>query len=166
MKKRCCDSSVEMRELVLPNDTNLFGNLLGGRLMHLVDIAAAMAASRHAASMVTTASIDSVDFRRPIRLGEMVVLKAHVSWVGRTSMEVVVNVCSENYTTGEIKFTNRAYLTFVAVDRDNRPLPVPGLLLENDAQREEYEQAGRRREERLARRSQAEEPCGDGSKDQ
>ncbi|MCX7773728.1 MAG: acyl-CoA thioesterase [Clostridia bacterium] len=151
--KKISDSQVEMRELVLPNDTNLLGNLLGGRLMHWVDIAAAMAASRHAKSIVATAAIDSVDFNHPVHLGEMVVLKARLTWVGKSSMEVLVEVFSENYLTGESKFTNKAFLTFVALDEHNRPHPVPGLLLETDEEKKEFEEAQKRRETRLARRN-------------
>lgn len=148
------ESMVEMTELVLPNDTNLLGNLLGGKLMHLVDIAGAMAAQRHCNKIVVTAAIDSVEFRHPIKAGEIVILKAKVTWVGRTSMEVAVDVFSENYLTGERKFTNKAYLTFVAVDAGGKPAEVCGLLVETDEDRDEYEAASGRRCERLKNRSQ------------
>lgn len=157
--KKVSDSMIEMRELVLPNDTNLLGNLLGGRLMHLVDIAGAMAASRHAQSIVATASIDSVDFNHPVRVGEMVILKARLTWVGKTSMEVLVEVCSENYMTGDMKFTNRAYLTFVSLGKDGTPQQVPQLALENDEQQREYQDAIKRRETRLSRRKANVCPC-------
>lgn len=150
--KTILDSKVEMRELVLPNDTNILGNLLGGRLLHWVDIAAAMAASRHAKSIVATAVIDSVEFSQPVHVGEMIVLKARLTWVGRTSMEVMVEAYSENYLTGETIFTNKAYLTFVALDENSKPHPVPGLLLETDEERSEYQQAITRRDARLLRR--------------
>ncbi len=154
MEKKISDSMVEMRELVLPNDTNLLGNLLGGRLLHLVDIAGAMAASRHAQSIVATAVIDSVEFNQPVHMGEMVILRARLTWVGRTSMEVMVEVCSENYLSGELKFTNRAYLTFVALDKDGKPHPVPGLILETEEEKREYQEAIRRRDARLLRRNE------------
>ncbi|NMA66158.1 MAG: acyl-CoA thioesterase [Clostridiaceae bacterium] len=150
--KKVSDSMVEMRELVLPNDTNLLGNLLGGRLLHLIDIAGAMAASRHSQSIVATAAIDSVDFNQPVHVGEMIVLKARLTWVGRTSMEVLVEVCSENYLSGETKFTNKAYVTFVALDDNGKPRPVPQLILETDEERKEYQEALKRREARLTRR--------------
>lgn len=153
--KRIADSAIEMRELVLPNDTNLLGNLLGGRLLHLVDVAGAMAASRHAQSIVATAAIDSVDFNHPVKAGEMIVLKARLTWVGRTSMEVVVEVCSENYLTGETKFTNKAYLTFVALDEHGKPRQVPGLILETEEEKAEYQRACERRNARLARRKES-----------
>jgi len=158
--KRVADSKIEMRELVLPNDTNLLGNLLGGRLLHWVDIAGAMAASRHAQSIVATASIDSVDFSHPVKAGEMIVLKARLTWVGRTSMEVLVEACSENYLTGETKFTNRAYVTFVALDSQGKPRPVPGLILETDEEKAEFQRAIERRNARLARRQESKvSPC-------
>lgn len=143
------ESMVEMTELVLPNDTNLLGNLLGGKLMHLVDIAGAMAAQRHCNNIVVTAAIDSVEFKHPVKSGEIVTLKAKVTWVGRTSIEVAVEVFSENYMTGERKFTNKAYLTFVAVDQQGKPVEVCGLLVETEEERLEYEAAANRRCERL-----------------
>ncbi len=143
------ESMVEMTELVLPNDTNLLGNLLGGKLMHLVDIAGAMAAQRHCNRIVVTASIDSVVFKHPVKAGEIVILKAKVTWVGRTSMEVAVEVFSEDYLTGERKFTNKAYLTFVALDPQGKPAEVCGLLVETEEERLEYEAAAVRRRERL-----------------
>lgn len=146
------ESMVEMTELVLPNDVNLLGNLLGGRLMHLIDVAGAMAAQRHSNRIVVTASIDSVEFKRPVRQGQIIILKAKVTWVGRTSMEVAVEVCSEDYLTGEREFTNKAYLTFVAVDSEGKPTGVCGLLLETDEDRRENEAASIRRCERLKKR--------------
>ena len=117
--KKISDSMVEMRELILPNDANILGNLLGGRLLHWVDVAGAMAASRHAQSIVATVSIDSVEFKQPVKVGEMVLLKARLTWVGRTSMEVLVEVCSENYLSGKTTFTNRAYITFLLMMKIN-----------------------------------------------
>jgi acyl-CoA hydrolase len=146
------ESMVEMTELVLPNDTNLLGNLLGGRLMHLMDVAGAMAAQRHSNRIVVTASIDSIEFKHPVKLGQMITLRAKVTWVGRTSMEVVVEVFSEDYMTGEQKFTNKAYFTFVAVDSNCRPVEVCGLLPETEEEKCEYEAAAKRRTERLKRR--------------
>ena len=150
--KRIKDSQVEMRELVIPNDTNLIGNLLGGRLMHLVDVAGAMAASRHSNGLVATVGIDRVDFKYPIKLGELVWLKARLTWVGRTSMEVLVEVFSENYTTGKVTFANRAYISFVAIDGEGKSRPTPGLIIETDTERADYEAAAKRREERLQRK--------------
>lgn len=147
------ESMVEMTELVLPNDTNLLGNLLGGRLMHLIDVAGAMAAQRHSNRVVVTASIDSVDFRNPVKQGRAVILRAKVTWVGRTSMEVAVEVFSEDFLTGEQKFTSKAYLTFVAVDSEGKPVEVCGLRPETEEEKQEFESAIKRRSERLKRRS-------------
>lgn len=148
------ESMIEMNELVLPNDTNLLGNLLGGTLLHWIDIAGAMAAQKHANSVVATVSIDSVDFRKPVHVGEIVTLKARVTWVGRTSMEVVVEVFAEDYLRGLKRATNKAYITFVGVDANGKPKEVPGLILETEEQKKEYAEAEKRRTERLIRRQQ------------
>jgi Acyl-CoA hydrolase len=146
------DSMAEMTELVLPNDTNLLGNLLGGRLMHWVDIVGAIAAQRHSNRIVVTAAIDSVEFRHPVKMGELVTLKSKVTWVGRTSMEVTVDVYSEDFLSGIRKHTNKAFLTFVAMDNEKKPVEVCGLLLETDEDRCEYDEAMKRRNERLKSR--------------
>lgn len=143
------ESEVRMTELVLPNDTNLIGNLLGGRLMHWVDIVAALAASRHARNVVATVQMDSIDFTHPIRRGQMVELFAKLSWVGKTSMEVKVSVFSEDLFTGEILHTNEAYLVFVALDRFMKPVEVPQLLLETQEEKNEWERAIKRKAHRL-----------------
>jgi acyl-CoA hydrolase len=147
------ESKAEMTELVLPNDTNLLGNLLGGRLMHWVDIVGAVAAQRHSNRIVVTAGIDSVEFKQPVKVGEVITLKARVTWVGRTSLEVTVDVYSENYVSCERKFTNKAYLTYVAVDNEGRPVEICGLLLETEDEKRENEAALKRRNERLKNRS-------------
>ncbi len=145
-------SRVEMVEVVLPNDANPLGNILGGRVMHLMDMAAAIAAHRHSCSYVVTASVDSVDFRNPIRVGELIILKSSVNRVFRTSMEVGVKVFSENVLTGERKHTSSAYVTFVAVDENGRPKPVPPLILKTAEDRRRYREAAVRRRTRLALR--------------
>jgi acyl-CoA hydrolase len=139
-----------MVEAVLPNDANVVGYILGGRVMHLIDIAAALAAHRHSNSMVVTASVDYLDFRNPIRVGEWIVLKSSVNRVFSSSMEVGVKVWSENVLTGERKHTSSAYLTFVAIDAEGRPHSVPPLILETADDRRRYRQAAGRREIRLA----------------
>src|SRR6202161_4700891 len=118
-------SRSEMTEVVLPNDANPLGYILGGRVMHLVDIAGAIAAHRHSNSHVVTASMDYVDFRNPIKVGELIVLKSSVNRVFHTSMEGGVKVFSENVLTGERKHTGRAYLTFVAIDTERPPRAIP-----------------------------------------
>lgn len=146
------ESTTEMLELVLPNDTNNLGNLLGGRLMHWIDMAAAAAARRHSRRIAVTASMDSLDFHHPVRRGEQVVLKAKVNRAFGTSMEVGVKVFSEDTATGELFHTASAYLTFVAIGEDGRPKPVPPVTPETDDERRRFEDAGRRREARLARK--------------
>ncbi len=142
-------SQCTMNELVLPNDTNTLGNLMGGRLLHFMDVCAAIAAQRHSHRTVVTASVDSVDFRAAIRLGEVVVLEATVNRAFTTSMEVGIDVWAEDNSTGTRRHCNRAFYTFVAVDQSGRPIPVVPLTPETDAEKERYEAAARRRELRL-----------------
>lgn len=143
-------SRSEMTEVVLPQDANPLGNILGGRVMHLMDIAAAIAAHRHSNSYVVTASVDYVDFRNPIRVGELIVLKSSVNRVFNTSMEVGVKIFSENTLTGERKHTTSAYVTFVAIDENRQPHMVPPLILKTAEDRRRHREAGDRREIRLA----------------
>src|SRR5438477_2672461 len=140
------ESISEMNEFVLPNDANMLGALLGGRLMHWIDLAAAMAAHRHSRNYVVTASIDHLDFRVPVHVGDLVILRSSVNRVYRTSMEVGVKVWVENYLLDHCEHVSSAYLTFVAVDAAGRHLPVPAVVPETDEQRRRYEDAGRRRE--------------------
>ncbi|HEY9061962.1 MAG TPA: acyl-CoA thioesterase [Pseudobacteroides sp.] len=146
-------SQIEMTELVLPNDTNLLGNLLGGRLMHWMDIAGAMVATRHSNKTVATVALDSLDFRHPVRMGELVILKAKMTWAGKTSMEVAINVYAENMKTGNVILTNKAYLTFVALGTDCKPSVVPPLIPETDDEKKDYIEAEQRRNERLKKRA-------------
>lgn len=150
--KNVQDSEIEMTELILPNDTNLLGNLLGGRLMHWIDVAGALAASRHSNRVVATAALDSLDFRHPVRVGEMVRLKAKITWVGNTSMEVRVDVYCENLRTGNVIKSNKAYITFVALDDEGKPVQVPLLRINTEEERKEFEAAEKRREQRLSQR--------------
>lgn len=146
-------SRSEMTEIVLPAQTNPLGKLLGGHVMHLVDMAAAMAAHRHSGSYVVTASVDYIDFRNPVSLGEIVILKSQVNRVFHTSLEVGVEVFSENVLTGEKKHTTSAFVTFVAIDQHTRkPKPVPPLMVKTAEERRRFEEAGKRREVRLALR--------------
>ena len=154
------ESRAEMVEVVLPNDANVLGNILGGRVMHLIDIAAAIAAHRHSSSYVVTASVDYLDFRSVIRVGELIILKSSVNRVFHTSMEVGVKVFSENVLTGERKHTSSAYVTFVAIDENGRPRVVRPLLLETDDDRRRHREAGERREIRLAHRYKRPLPSG------
>ena len=146
-------SRSEMAEFVLPAQTNALGKLLGGHVMHLVDMAAAMAAVRHSNSYVVTASVDYIDFRNPVNIGEIVILKSQVNRVFHTSMEVGVEVYSEHPLTGERKHTTSAFVTFVAIDELTRkPKPVPQLILKTTEEKKRYREAANRREARLALR--------------
>jgi acyl-CoA hydrolase len=138
-------SQTEMTQMVLPNDANPLGNILGGTVMHLVDIAGAIAAHRHSGSYVVTASIDHIDFRSPIRVGEIIILKASVNRVFRSSMEVGVKVFRENISTGKQKQTSSAYLTYVAVDAAGIPHPVPRVIPHTATEKRRYREAGKRR---------------------
>jgi len=139
-----------MAELVLPNDANPLGALLGGRLMHWIDLAGAMAAHRHSRSYAVTASVDHIDFLVPVRVGSLVILRSSVNRAFRTSMEVGVKVWVENYIEDTCKHVASAHLTFVAVDKQGNRLPVPPIIPETDEQKRRYEDAGRRREMRFA----------------
>src|SRR5205814_4323874 len=130
----------------LPNDANRLGNLLGGRLMHLIDIGGALAAHRHSHSHVVTASIDHIDFRRPVNIGDLLILKSSVNRAFNTSMEIGVKCWVENYIAGTTRHVASAYLTFVAVDQAGRHQPVPQIIPETEEEKQRYEGAGRRRE--------------------
>jgi acyl-CoA hydrolase len=151
--KRVRDSAVEMVEVVLPNDTNPLGNVLGGRVMHLIDMAGAIAAHRHSRRIVVTASMDELHFLSPIRVGQLILLRSSVNYVARSSMEVGVKVFSENILTGERRHTSTAYLSFVAIDDNGKPTEVPRLLLETKEERRRWREAVARRRQRLERRA-------------
>jgi len=140
------DSQSEMAEIVLPNDANPLGALLGGRLMHWIDMAGAMAAHRHSRHYAVTASIDHLDFLVPVHVGDLVILRSSVNRAFHSSMEVGVKVWVENYLQEECHHVSSAYLTFVAVDAAGRRVPVPAIVPETEEQRRRYEEAGRRRE--------------------
>ena len=140
------DSQSEMAEIVLPNDANPLGALLGGRLMHWIDLAGALAAHRHSRHYVVTAAIDHLDFLFPVRVGDLVILRSSVNRVFRTSMEVGVKAWVENYLEDTSHHVSSAYLTFVAVDEQGKHLVVPAVIPESDEQKRRYEDAGRRRE--------------------
>ncbi|HTA85814.1 MAG TPA: acyl-CoA thioesterase [Silvibacterium sp.] len=140
------ESQSEMTELILPNDTNTLGNLLGGRLMHFIDLVGAMAAYRHARTHVVTASMEHIDFIAPVHVGDLLILKSSVNRAFNTSMEVGVKVWVENTIAGTHRHVGSAYLTFVAVDSQGRRVPVPQLKPETEEEKRHYEDAGRRRE--------------------
>lgn len=150
--RRASDSRSEMTELILPNDTNTLGNLLGGRLMHFIDLVGAMAAYRHARTHVVTASMDHIDFIAPVHVGDLLILKSMVNRAFRTSMEVGVTVWVENTIRGTVRHVASAYLTFVAIDSAGTTVAIPQLLPETDLEKRRYSDAGRRRDHRQRER--------------
>jgi len=146
------DSVVEMTQLLLPGDANALGAAFGGSVMGWIDIAAAVSAQRHARQQVVTASMDDLHFHAPIKIGFQVIMRARVVAAFKTSMEIGVTVHAENPLTGERQLTTSALLTFVALDKDGKKLPVPPLLLENDLEQHASEEATARRTMRLAQK--------------
>ncbi len=153
------ESCSEYSEMALPNDANPLGNLLGGKVMHLVDMAGALSAIRHARCPVVTASIDYMNFLHPIHIGQLVTLKSSVNRVFRTSMEVGVKVFVEDLQTGNVEHTASAYLTFVAVDAAGNRVPAPPVIPETDEEKRRYEEAARRREQRLEMKRRSQQPA-------
>ncbi len=138
-----------MHEMVLPNDTNSLGSVLGGHVMHLMDICAAMTAMRHCRKAVVTAAVDHLSFHHPVNIGEIMILKASVNYADHTSMELGVRMDAENPLTGEQRHTSSAYFTFVALDERGRPTVVPNVVPEAEDERRRYRQAQERRQHRL-----------------
>ena len=149
-------SRAEMVQVVLPNDANQLGNILGGTVMHLIDMAGAIAGHRHSRSLLVTAAVDGLQFLHSIKVGDLIILKARVTAAWMTSLEVEVEVFSEETLTGLHRMTSRAYLTFVAIDRDGRRCPIPGLLLETPEEKQKAAEANVRRVERLKARAELE----------
>jgi acyl-CoA hydrolase len=139
-----------MVEVVLPSEANALGNILGGRVMHLIDIVGAISASRHARAQVVTAAVDYLDFVYPIRVGEMVVLRSHITRAFRSSMEAEVKVYREDVLTGERQQTSSAFVTYVAVDAAGSPQPVPPVVPQTAEEKRRYREALQRRRQRLA----------------
>jgi acyl-CoA hydrolase len=156
--KRPADSTTEMTQVVLPNDANPLGYILGGTVMHLIDIAGAIAAHRHARSPLVTAAVDGLQFLHPIKVGDLILLRATVTAAFRTSLEVEVEVFSEEMLTGTRQMTSRAYLTFATVARDGVRSQVPALTLETDSERRKAADAGIRRAARLEARADVKVP--------
>ena len=150
--KHPSESATEMVQVVLPNDANPLGFILGGTVMHLIDIAGAIACHRHTRSLLVTAAVDGLQFLNPIKVGDLIILRARVTAVWSTSLEVEVEVFSEETLTGVRQLTSRAYLTFVAVDRGGQRLPIPGLILDSDDDRRRAAEADVRRAQRLEAR--------------
>ena len=150
--KRAEESATEMVQVVLPNDANPLGFILGGTVMHLIDIAAAIACHRHTRSLLVTAAVDGLEFLHPIKVGDLIILKSRVTCTFTTSLEAEVEVFSEETLTGERRMTSRAFLTFVAIDQDGHKRPVPPLIVETDNDRRRCEEAHARRAARLRRK--------------
>ncbi len=148
-KKQASQSQVVMTEMVLPNDTNTLNNLMGGKLMHWVDIVAAIAAQKHSNRIVVTAAADSISFKNPIALGNVVTLKAQVTRAFNSSMEVFIEVWAEDIPANKKIQTHRAFFTFVAVDQNGRPIEVPEVIASTPEEIELYDGALRRRQLRL-----------------
>ena len=150
-KKTVKNTHVIMHELILPNDTNLLGNVLGGRVMHLMDMCAAMSAYKHARTAVVTASVDRLDFLAPVKMGEIMILKSSVNYTGKSSMEVGVRIESENPKTGHIHHTSSAYLTFVSLNENGKPQSLDDIEPENDIENRRFKEGNIRHEERKQR---------------
>ena len=149
LSKRPQDTFIVMSELVLPNDTNTLGNLMGGRLMHWMDIAAAIASQKHCSCPVVTASVDNVSFANPIKLGNLLTIEAKLTRSFNTSMEVYLRVWGEDLSAQYKYLSNEAYMTFVALDPNGRPRKVPEIVPETDLEKRMYDDALRRRQVRL-----------------
>ena len=143
------ESQSEYSELTLPNDANVLGHVLGGKVMHLVDLAGALAALRHARCPVVTASVDHMSFLHPVHIGELIILRSSVNRVFRTSMEVGVKVWVEDMRTGNRRHTSSAYLTFVAVDTEGSCVQIAPVIPETTEEKRRFEEALQRREYRL-----------------
>ncbi len=152
--KKVSQSRVQLAQLMQPQHANNHGNVHGGWIMRLMDEAGALACMRHAQSRVVTVAVDRMTFHRPICLGDLVTFTAEVSYVGRTSMEAQVEVVAENPVTGECVYTNTAFFVYVALGEQDKPLPVPPLIPENQAQVARMEEGRQRQEQRLAKKAQ------------
>ena len=151
--KPASDSSVTLHQLMLPEHANALGNVHGGTIMRMVDEAGAISAMRHARKPCVTIAIDSMTFRQPVHLGELLVVSAAVTWVGKTSIEVGVDVHAEDSITGRISHTNSAFVVYVALGDDGRPGPVPPLALPTDEAKRQFEEGAARQAHRLSRRT-------------
>ncbi len=147
--RKASESAIVMTHVVLPQDANPAGNLHGGVILKHVDTAGGVVCKRHSRGNIVTVSIDRMDFKRPAYVGDLLHFKASLNHVGRTSMEVGVRVEAENMFTGEVRHTNTAYLTYVALDRDGRPRPVPELILDSETAERRNREAAQRRQARM-----------------
>ncbi len=156
--KRPSETSIVISRLMNPSDANPLGIVHGGEILKMVDEAGGLAAMRHAGSPVVTVRLDSMTFLEPIYVGDLVIVKAMVNWVGRTSIEVGIRVEAQNPITGELTHTNSAYAVYVALDKDGRPRPVPRLILETEEERRRWREAEERQRIRLAQKGKGPGP--------
>jgi acyl-CoA hydrolase len=147
------ESCSEYTQVTLPNDANPFGNVLGGHIMHLIDLCGGLAARRHSRRPVVTASVDHISFLHPVHIGEYLILKSSANRTFNSSMEIGVKVWVEDAITGEVHHTSSAYLTFVALDENGKPVSVAPVVPETEDEKRRFEEAGRRRESRLRARA-------------
>ncbi len=152
--KRPSESEIVLTQFMGPTNANTLGNVHGGLIMKLCDEAGGMAATKHARHAAVTVAVDSMSFHSPVSIGELMTVRAEVTWVGRTSMETRVVVTAENVISGAVTHTNTAYFVYVALGADGRPVPVPSLILESDEEKERFERAANRQALRLQRRAQ------------
>ncbi len=164
-KKTVAGSRVRMNELVMPNDTNPLGNLMGGKLMQWMDICAAISAQRHCNRNVVTVAVDSVEFVNAVALGEVVVIEGEVTRTFRTSMEVALRSWAENLLTGSKSLCTTSFYSYVAVDADGNPVPVPEIVPESDFEKERYKNAEKRRELRLQQSREIRDMAGKFQRD-
>jgi len=160
IRKKVIESTATLSQVMMPHHASHYGNVHGGIIMKLVDEVAYVAASRHARRNVVTASIDSLNFENPVRIGDVISLRAELTFVGKTSMEIEVHVDTEKVKTGQVLPVATAFLTMVALDEKGRPTPVPQLILQTQEERKKYEEAKARREQRLKRLKEEEEKRG------
>lgn len=152
--KRPLESQIILTQLMGPTNANTLGNVHGGLIMKLCDEAGGMAATKHARHPAVTVTVDSMNFHSPVHIGNLMTVRAEVTWVGRTSMETRVVVTAENVISGEVTHTNTAYFVYVALDENGRPVPVPPLILDTDEEKARFERAAQRQAFRLQRRHQ------------
>ncbi|MBW1739884.1 MAG: acyl-CoA thioesterase [Deltaproteobacteria bacterium] len=157
-EKTVCESRVEMAQIMLPMDANLAGNVHGGTIMKFIDTAAGIVALRHCRTNVVTASMDRLDFHEPVFVGELVIFRASINYVGSTSMEVGVRVEAENLMTGEVRHTNSAYLTMVSLDENRKPTLVPRIVPETEEEKRRFEEGRIRAQQRKALRKKRNKP--------
>ena len=147
-EKTVCESRVEMAQVMFPSDANQAGNVHGGTIMKLIDTAAGIAARRHCRTNVVTASMDRLDFHKPVFVGELVMLRASINYAGTTSMEIGVRVESEEIMTGKVRHTNSAYLTMVSLDKNRRPMAVPKIVPQTDDEKRRFKEGRARAKQR------------------